>query len=287
MAMNGHEVLLHEPFSVAEDAAEAIIQATGVSAHHIAVVLGSGWSAAADELGKAKNEIAMSNLPGFIKRSVPGHVGTVRSVAIGSNNVLVFLGRTHLYEGFGVEAAVHAVRTAAKAGCKIIILTNGCGSLNPNILPGTVVVIADHDNQTGVTPLRGAKFLNMVDAYSPRLQEIAFGVDSSFRRGVYIQLPGPEYETPATVRRLRAMQSSPGGTLYGDALMNGVLVGMSTAAETIAAREAGMEVLGLSLVTNLGAGMTGAPINHKEVIDVGQAHACRLGKLIADIIARI
>jgi purine-nucleoside phosphorylase len=185
----------------------------------------------------------------------------------------VFLGRTHLYEGRGVDAVAHTVRTAAAAGCSRIVLTNGCGGLNPAWGPGTVVLIADHLNLTGRSPLRGAEFVDLTDLYSSRLRGLARDVDSALPEGVYAQLPGPQYETPAEIRML--------GTLGAD------LVGMSTALEAIAARAAGMEVLGLSLVTNAAAGTTGAALDHAEVLASGRQAAHRLGTLLGGIVERM
>ena len=171
------------------------------------------------------------------------------------------------------EAVVHGVRTAAAAGCSTIILTNGCGGLDPTWSPGTPVLIRDHLNLFGVTPLRGATFIDLTDLYSARLRAIAREIDPSLDEGVYAQFLGPQYETPAEIAMVRAM----GGTL----------VGMSTVQEAIAAREAGMEILGVSLVTNLAAGMTGQPLSHEEVLAAGQAAASRMGGLLAQVVRSI
>jgi purine-nucleoside phosphorylase len=172
-----------------------------------------------------------------------------------------------------VDAVVHAVRTAAAAGCRVVILTNGCGGLDPAWSPGTPVLISDHLNLFGVTPLRGATFIDMTDLYSSRLRAVARDIDPSLDEGVYAQFLGPQYETPAEIAMVRAL----GGTL----------VGMSTVQEAIAAREAGMEILGLSLVTNLAAGMTGEPLSHEEVLAAGKASAARMGSLLAQVIRRL
>jgi purine-nucleoside phosphorylase len=169
-----------------------------------------------------------------------------------------------------VEPVVHPVRTAAAAGCRSIVLTNGCGGLDPTWSPGTPVLIADHLNLFGVTPLRGATFIDMTDLYSARLRSVAREVDPTLAQGVYAQFLGPQYETPAEIGMVRAM----GGTL----------VGMSTVQEAIAAREAGMEILGVSLVTNLAAGMTGEPLSHAEVLEAGKAAAERMGGLLSGIL---
>lgn len=262
-----------DPQGAAREAAAAIADCTGVDKHDIAIVLGSGWVPAADLLGTTVAEFPATDIPGFAPPSAVGHAGRIRSVDADGRRVLVFLGRTHLYEGRGVEAVVHAVRTAAAAGCRTIVLTNGCGGLDPSWSPGTPVLIRDHLNLFGVTPLRGATFIDMTDLYSARLRSIVREIDPSLDEGVYAQFLGPQYETPAEIAMVRAV----GGTL----------VGMSTVQEAIAAREAGMEVLGVSLVTNLAAGMTGEPLSHAEVLAAGNAAAERMGTLLADFTRRL
>ena len=233
--------------------------------------MGSGWLPAADALGTPDHEIALADLPGFSAPAVAGHGGTVRSVQVGERRALVFLGRTHFYEGKGVAAVVHGVRTAAAAGVRTVVLTNGW--LDPRWTPGTPVLISDHINLTATSPIEGANFVDLTDLYSSRLRALCREVDPSLDEGVYVQFPGPHYETPAEIGMVRAI----GGTL----------VGMSTTLEAIAAREAGLEVLGLSLVTNLAAGISGEPLNHEEVLEAGKAAASRMGALLADVIPRI
>ena len=254
-------------------AAARLAELTGVETHDVAIVLGSGWVPAADAIGTPTHDIAVTDLPGFAAPAVLGHAGRVRSIDANGTRVLVFLGRTHLYEGRGVDAVVHGVRTAAAAGCRVIVLTNGCGGLRDGYVAGQPVLIADHLNLTATSPLRGATFIDLTDLYSSRLRSIALDVDTSLTEGVYAQLPGPHYETPAEIRMLR--------TLGAD------LVGMSTALEAIAAREAEAEVLGISLVTNLAAGMTGEPLDHHEVLEAGRASASRMGALLAQVVSRL
>jgi purine-nucleoside phosphorylase len=194
-------------------------------------------------------------------------------VRSGEANLLVFLGRTHYYEGFGVASVVHGVRTAAAAGCRAIVLTNGCGGLKESWTPGTPVLIADHINLTGTSPIVGANFVDLTDLYSPRLRALCQQIEPDLDEGVYVQFPGPHYETPAEIGMVRAI--------------GGHLVGMSTTLEAIAAREAGMEILGISLVTNLAAGMSGEPLNHAEVLEAGNAAAARMGGLLGAIVPRI
>lgn len=254
------------------EAAAAIAAASGVARHDVAVVLGSGWRPAAELIGETRHELAMAELPGFVAPSVQGHGGTIRSVSAGGRSVLVLLGRTHAYEGHPVEAVVHGVRTAAAAGCAAIVLTNAAGGIREGMRVGEPVLISDHLNLTARSPLVGPRFVDLTDLYSPRLRALAREIDPSLAEGVYAGLPGPHFETPAEIRMLRGLGAD--------------LVGMSTVLEAIAARAEGVEVLGLSLVTNLAAGMTGEPLDHQEVLAAGAASASRMGALIRDVIAR-
>jgi purine-nucleoside phosphorylase len=258
---------------LAAEAAAVLAERTGVASHDIALVMGSGWLPAVDALGEATAELSTTDLPGFAPPAVQGHAGRVRSVRAGDRNLLVFLGRTHYYEGRGVAAVVHGVRTAAAAGCRTVVLTNGCGGLKETWTPGTPVLIGDHINLTATSPIEGANFVDLTNLYSPRLRALCQELDPSLDEGVYCQFTGPHYETPAEIRMVRAI--------------GGDLVGMSTVLEAIAAREAGLEVLGISLVTNLAAGITGEPLNHEEVLAAGKAAASRMGELLGAIVPRI
>ena len=262
-----------EPQQLAAAAADRLRELTGVDKHDVALVMGSGWLPAVDALGEATAELSTTDLPGFSASAVQGHAGKLRSVRAGDKNLLVFLGRTHFYEGRGVRAVVHGVRTAAAAGCRVMVLTNGCGGLKETWTPGTPVLISDHINLPATSPIEGAHFVDLTDLYSSRLRTLCKEVDPSLDEGVYVQFPGPHYETPAEIRMVR--------TIGGD------LVGMSTVLEAIAAREAGMEVLGISLVTNLAAGMTGEALNHEEVLEAGRAAASRMGELLGAIVPRV
>jgi purine-nucleoside phosphorylase len=260
-------------YALAREAADAVRVATGVDTHDVALVMGSGWLPAADLLGETNRELPVTDLPGFHAAAVVGHAGTVRSVSVGDTHALVFLGRTHLYEGLGVAAVVHAVRTAVAAGARVVVLTNGCGGLKPTYSPGQPVLISDHINLTATSPIVGPHFVDLTDLYSARLRALCREVDPTLDEGVYVQMPGPQYETPAEIGMVRAI--------------GGDLVGMSTTLEAIAVREAGAEVLGISLVTNLAAGMTGEPLNHEEVLATGRAAAGRMGLLLSDVLPRI
>lgn len=266
--------LYTDPMGTAEAAAEIIRQRSGVT-HQVALVMGSGWLDAvsrftADGMGEERLEIPLTDLPGFPPPKVEGHGGSAKSIRIGDKNALVFLGRTHLYEGLGIEPVVHGVRTAVKAGAKIIILTNACGGINSEYAVGEAVLIKDHISLTAVSPLSGATFVDLTDLYSARLRKLVKSIDPSLAEGVYAHWRGPTYETPAEIRMMRTMGAD--------------LVGMSTVPEAIAAHALGAEVLGISLVTNAAAGVTGAKLDHHEVIAAGKASAERMGLLLREVI---
>ena len=264
-----------DPFEIARQAAAVIAERSGSPRHDVALVLGSGWGQTGDLIGETLATIDNADVPGFAKAAVAGHSGVMRSVAIGDTGrrALVYGTRTHFYEGRGVRAVVHAVRTAAAAGCRTIVLTNGCGGLNPDWAPGTPVLIRDHLNLTATSPIEGANFVDLTDLYSPRLRDLAREVDSDLEEGVYVQFRGPHYETPAEVQMAR--------------ILGGDLVGMSTTLEAIAARQCGLEVLGISLVTNLAAGISDQPLSHAEVLDAGRDAAERCGHLLAAVVRKL
>lgn len=262
-----------DPYSAADAAAARLRELTGADTHDVALVMGSGWVPAAEALGSPEHEFPVTALPGFPPPAVEGHAGTVRSYSTDGRRALVFLGRTHYYEGRGVAAVAHGVRTAVAAGCKTIVLTNGCGGLRAGMRPGQPVLISDHLNLTATSPIVGANFIDLTDLYSPRLRALCKEIDPTLEEGVYAQFTGPHYETPAEIRMAR--------TIGAD------LVGMSTVLEAIAAREAGAEVLGISLVTNLAAGMTGEPLSHEEVLQAGRDSATRMGRLLAQVLGRV
>ena len=260
---------------MARAAADVIRERTGVDKHDVALVLGSGWGQTADLVGQTLTTVPNDEVPGFRKAAVEGHSGTIRSVAIGDTGrrALVYGTRTHYYEGRGARAVVHAVRTAAAAGCSAIVLTNGCGGLRREWGPGTVVLMRDHINLTADSPVEGPNFVDLTDLYSPRLRAVAHEVDPDLPEGVYVQFRGPHYETPAEVQMAK--------------VIGGDLVGMSTALEAIAARQAGLEVLGISLATNPAPGLNDQPLSHHEVLEAGQAAAERCGRLLAAVVTRI
>jgi purine-nucleoside phosphorylase len=272
-----------DPWALVADAAAAIQEGTGVEAHDVLVVLGSGWTPAADRMGSTTAELATAELPGFPQVGVAGHKGLLRSVETASGaHVLVLLGRVHAYEGHPLSAVVHGVRSAVRAGCHTVVVTNAAGGLRSGMRVGQPVLIADHVNLTARSPLTGPgapaelglpRFVDLTEAYSLRLRDLAREVDPTLEEGVYAGLPGPQYETPAEIRMLQTMGAD--------------LVGMSTVHEVIAARHVGAEVLGLSLVTNLAAGLGDTALDHAEVLEAGHASAEAMGELLARVVARL
>lgn len=264
-----------DPAQLARDAAAVLAQRTGTPTHDIAVVLGSGWRPAADVLGAPTVEIPVTALPGFVAPQVTGHAGMVRSVQLsgplGERRMLVLLGRTHGYEGHGVAQVVHGVRTACAAGVRVVVLTNAAGGIAEGLEVGQPVLVSDHLNLTASSPLVGPRFVDLTDTYSPRLRALAREINPSLVEGVYAGVSGPHFETPAEIRMMRALGAD--------------LVGMSTVLEAIAARAEGAEVLGISLVTNLAAGLTGAPLNHQEILASAADAAARTGGLLRDLVS--
>ena len=181
-----------DPFTVADAAAAVVAERTGSARHDVALVLGSGWGRTGDLIGETLTTIDNADVPGFHPAAVAGHSGTMRSIAIGDTGrrALVYGTRTHFYEGRGVRGVVHAVRTAKAAGCSVIVLTNGCGGLNPAWSPGTPVLISDHLNLTAASPIEGANFVDLTDLYSTRLRTLAREVDGTLDEGVYVSSAG-------------------------------------------------------------------------------------------------
>ncbi|RGE23261.1 purine-nucleoside phosphorylase [Leucobacter sp. wl10] len=265
---------IRDPQALAREAADTIARLTGVEHHGIALTLGSGWGRAADVIGETVAVVPADEVPGFHASGVPGHSGTLRSIRLASGeHALVIGARTHFYEGRGVRAVVHGVRTAAAAGAGVMILSNGAGGIDPAFRAGEPVLISDHLNLTAASPVEGANFVDLTDLYSSRLRELAHQAEPSLQQGVYAQLPGPHYETPAEIQYLRVIGAQ--------------IVGMSTALEAIAARQAGLEVLGLSLITNPAAGLGEDPLSHEEVLAEGRAAEPRLAELLSRIVARL
>lgn len=263
-----------DPFAIAQEAARQLADATGVATHDIALTLGSGWSKAADLLGETVATVPATDIVGFSKPALTGHVGTLRSVRLpDGRHALVIGARTHYYEGHGVRRVVHSVRTAAAAGAKVMVLTNGAGGIKEHWTPGTPVLISDHINLTADSPLEGATFIDLTDLYAKRLRDIARQVQPDLDEGVYCQFRGPHYESPAEVQMAKTI--------------GGHIVGMSTALEAIAAREAGMEIIGFSLITNLAAGISPDPLSHAEVLEAGAAAEPVISDLLARVVAAL
>jgi len=273
--------MTQDPYSAAAASAARLAELTGSARHDIAVVLGSGWAQAADAIGPAETQLAFADLGGFPAPTVPGHQPAVRSVRSGQLSVLVFLGRTHMYEGHSPATVVHGVRTAVAAGCRSIVLTNAADGIQERLAPGQPVLISDQLNLTGQSPLTGppppdgypSRFTDLSELYSPRLRAVARAAAPDLAEAVYAGLAGPHYETPAEVRMLRGLGAG--------------LVGMSTVLEAIAARHLGAEVLGISLVTNIAAGLSAERLDHAEVVAAGQRAAAGLGSLLASLLPGI
>jgi purine-nucleoside phosphorylase len=263
-----------DPFEIASQAATEIAERTGVANHDIALTLGSGWAKAADLIGATTATVEAAEIIGFSAPALAGHVGTLRSIELpNGKRALVIGARTHYYEGHGVRRVVHSVRTAAATGVKTMILTNGAGGIRESWTPGTPVLISDHINLTANSPLEGATFIDLTDLYSRRLRDLARSIDPGLDEGVYVQFRGPNYETPAEVQMAKTF--------------GGHIVGMSTALEAIAARQSGMEILGMSLITNLAAGIQKTPLSHAEVVQAGKDAEPVISALLARIVEKL
>lgn len=263
-----------DPFEIAAQAADDIARITGVDHHDIALTLGSGWGAAAELIGETTANFSATAVTGFSAPALAGHVGTLRSVVTPKGKRVLIIGaRTHFYEGHGVRRVVHSVRTAAATGARTMVLTNGAGGIKPHWKPGMPVLISDHINLTAATPLEGATFIDLTDLYSMRLRDFARSIAPGLDEGVYCQFIGPQYETPAEVQMAKAI--------------GGHIVGMSTALEAIAARQAGMEILGFSLITNMAAGIQTTPLSHQEVIEAGREAEPIIARLLSRVIGEM
>lgn len=249
----------------------------------IGIVLGSGLGGLADDLTDAV-AIPFADLPGWPAATAPGHLGRLLLGRLSGVPVVMLQGRLHVYEGNDPGLVIQPVLLMGRLGARTVVLTNAAGGVNPAYAPGALMVVADHINLTGRTPLLGPnadeigpRFTDLTDVWSPRLRErlrAAFDAEAvPFEEGIYVGLLGPTYETPAEVRMLR--------TLGADA------VGMSTVLEAIACRWAGIEVCGVSLITNAGAGYSGQPLTHDEVLEAGAEAGPRLARVIRRFIAAL
>jgi purine-nucleoside phosphorylase len=266
------------PYELAQLAANELREKSGFDAYDIAIVLGSGWREGAAALGTPKSEVPTSALSGFVAPTVAGHSGQILSLDVNGRRVALMTGRVHLYEDNTAHQVVHPVRTVVAAGAKTIVLTNACGGIDPAKGAGTVVVIRDHINLTSTSPMEGAappegygaRFVDLTDLYSARLRGVVKHAAPALGEGVYAGFRGPHYETPAEITMAKSMGAT--------------LVGMSTVLEAIAARHLGAEVLGLSLISNLAAGVSSAPLNHSEVLEAGENASGSLGALLGQLV---
>lgn len=266
----------------AEHAARVIRARTKLEPR-IAIVLGSGLGGFADEFEEAIG-VPYEEIPGFMRSTAEGHAGRLVIGKIDEVPVLAMQGRVHYYEGYSLEEVTFPVRTFKLLGVKTLILTNASGGINVELSQGTLMVISDHLNLMGDNPLRGPnderfgpRFPDMSAVYAPDLQELAIeearAIGTELRRGIYGALSGPNYETPAEIHLLR--------NLGADA------VGMSTVPEAIVARHMGMEVLGISCITNMAAGISDEPINHEEVMATGDRVRDTFAKLLRRVVNRV
>jgi purine-nucleoside phosphorylase len=269
-----------DPYALAEASAASINQLSGRTAHDVAVIFGTGLAGAVTELGSVASRHDLGTVSGLPDAFVAHQRSEVWTIDVEGRGVLAFLGRLHLYEGYTPSEVGHLVRTAVAAGCRTVVITNASGSLRPDLAPGDVVLISDHLNLTGVSPLTGSPgdgrpspFVDLVDAWSPRLRDLAHRSAASLAEGVYAQLAGPHFETPAEIRMLR--------TLGAD------LVGMSSVLEAIVARQLDAEVLGLSLVTNLAAGLAPGGVSPTSIIEVAERRATEIGRIIRDVLVAL
>jgi purine-nucleoside phosphorylase len=265
-------------------AAEAVSERLDAAHAQVAVVLGSGLGGAAAILEQARS-IPYSSIPGFPETTVAGHPGRLACGMVAGRKVLFFCGRVHGYEGYPASEVGFGIRLAATLGVGTIIVTNVSGGVDPALKVGEIVAISDHLNLTGHSPLTGTnderfgpRFVDMTDTYAPELRTLAAEAARSagqgtLREAIYAGMAGPQYETPAEVRMLRMLGAG--------------LVGMSTVLEVIAARHAGLKILGLSLVANPAAGVEPAPLRHEDVTDAAAAGTKKMGNLLAAIIERI
>jgi purine-nucleoside phosphorylase len=255
-----------DPYLMAESAA-AWLRQRGVGAINAAIILGSGWGPADSAWGEPASQWPMSSVPGFRQPVAPGHAGQIRLYHWGNQEVLVLVGRTHLYEGLGADPVAHGVRVIAALGAKRLILTNASGSFNPEWPLGQVAVISDHLNFSGVSPLRGPRFVDLTDCYSPQLRQLARRLDPGLVEAVYALFTGPSFETVAEGRLAQ--------------LAGAELVGMSTVPEVIAARELGLELIALSTVT--AHEVSGEAIDPDQVVAIAERSAAAQSGLLQQL----
>lgn len=259
------------PFEQAENAAEVLKEL--FAGFDSLVVLGSGWGDAARSIGRPIKEVSYDQLPGFPRPTVHGHSGTASLIELDDHRVLMLAGRSHLYEGLPASRVVHPVRCAVIAGAKRVVLTNAAGGLDTANPVGTPVLLSDQLNLTGATPMEGqdppekygSRFCDLTDLYSEVIRTKILD-QHHIPQGVYAGMLGGAYETPAEIRMLASFGAT--------------VVGMSTVLEAIAAKHLGAEVVGVSLVTNLAAGLSADGLSHSEVLEAGKAGASHMARII-------
>jgi purine-nucleoside phosphorylase len=259
-----------DPYEDAHHAAVRIAELTGRDKHDALVVLGSGWAPAVESFGEPEAVLAMGDVPGFLTPVAEGHPGQIRSYVLDGVATLVYLGRSHLYEGHGLHPVVHGIRAAAASGARLAVLTNANGSLRDDWDLGRPVLVADHLNLTGTSPLEGARFVDLTDTWSPRLRDLARAFDPALAEGVYAWLRGPHFETWAEAAWLRRIGAD--------------MLGMSTVPEAIAAREAGVELVGLSTVTAIEGAPSG--IDPADVVATAERTAARYAPLLMELVRK-
>jgi purine-nucleoside phosphorylase len=262
----------------AEHSARELARRLGIDRHDVLVLLGSGLSGTAEALGAGEGSVPLDTLPNFPPYTAGGHRARGWSLDLGGLRILVLGGRCHLYEGLTAVEVVHPLRTGIAAGCHTAILTAAAGGIRDDLGTGTIMVVEDHLNLTGRSPLSGPDFVDMGGAYSPRLQALTLSTPDpaasvlSTRAGVYAQLTGPQFETPAEIRMLRAAGAD--------------VVGMSMALETIAARQAGVEILGLALITNPAA-TASSTIDIADIADVGAQAVPAVAAIVRHVVGSL
>lgn len=263
------------------NAAVAAIRALTKQKPTVAIVLGSGLGALADDVQSA-DRIPYDKIPGWRRSTAPGHAGQLVIGTLEGKTVAVMKGRLHYYEGYDIQEVVFPIRVFKAMGIDIVILTNACGGLNPTYKAGDLMVISDHINFMATNPLRGAnddalgpRFPDMVGTYTEALRKLAHSVDSDLREGVYVAVAGPNYETPAELRMLRRWGAD--------------AVGMSTVPEVLVARHASMRVLAIATVTDMATGLPGLidHVTHEEVLAVADKAGKRLGSLVKGVVGKL
>ena len=255
--------------SKSELCAQDIERETGLRVDS-AVIVGSGWSGALEYVGEDIFSERADRFDGFEFGAVEGHTGLLKIIRTATDRHVLVLPRAHLYQGASPDDVAHGVRVACALGAETIVLTNAAGSTRADIVPGDIVTIRDHINLTGESPARG--FVDMTNIYTLHLRQLVDDIEPGLPEGVYAQFRGPQYETPAEVRMAKTLGSD--------------LVGMSTVLEAIAARECGLDVLGLSLVTNMAAGL-GPSLSHEDVLATANVVEPRLGSLLRAVLCEV